>query len=51
MITITGKKCPSCGKYMLEVKGKIGVMNVCQDRECGHRERVSKNYKCKMPRM
>ncbi|NSB15590.1 DNA topoisomerase III [Clostridium beijerinckii] len=36
----TGKKCPNCGKYLLEVKGKNGVMNVCQDRECGYRESV-----------
>ncbi|OSA92124.1 UNVERIFIED_ORG: DNA topoisomerase III [Clostridium botulinum] len=45
---MTGKKCPVCGKYMLEVKGKNGVMNVCQDRECGHREGVSKvtNARC-----
>lgn len=45
---LTGKKCTSCGKYMLEVKGKHGVMNVCQDRECGHRENVSKvtNARC-----
>ena len=39
----TGKKCPNCGKYLLEVKGKNGVMNVCQDRECGYRESVSRN--------
>lgn len=45
---LTGKKCPQCGKYMLEVKGKNGVMNVCQDRECGHRESVSRvtNARC-----
>ena len=45
---LTGKKCPVCGKYMLEVKGKNGVMNVCQDRECGHRESVSRvtNARC-----
>ncbi|AOR23523.1 DNA topoisomerase III [Clostridium taeniosporum] len=45
---MTGKKCPVCGKYMLEVKGKNGVMNVCQDRECGHRESVSRitNARC-----
>ena len=23
---LTGKKCPKCGKYMLEVKGKKGKM-------------------------
>lgn len=38
---LTGKKCPECGKYMLEVKGKRGMMYVCQDRECGHRETIS----------
>ncbi|HEY5561025.1 MAG TPA: DNA topoisomerase III [Clostridiaceae bacterium] len=44
----TGKKCPNCGKYLLEVKGKFGVMNVCQDRACGHRENVSRftNARC-----
>jgi len=44
----TGKKCPNCGKYLLEVKGKNGVMNVCQDRECGYREGVSRvtNARC-----
>jgi DNA topoisomerase-3 len=45
---ITGKKCPTCGKYMLEVSGKNGKMLVCQDRECGHRENLSKftNVRC-----
>ncbi len=44
----TGKKCPNCGKYLLEVKGKNGIMNVCQDRECGYRESVSRvtNARC-----
>ena len=43
-----GKKCPDCGKYLLEVKGKNGTMNVCQDRECGYRENVSRltNARC-----
>ena len=33
---------------MLEVKGKNGTMNVCQDRECGHRENVARltNARC-----
>ena len=41
-------KCPECGKYMLEVKGKNGTMNVCQDRECGYRENVARltNARC-----
>lgn len=45
---LTGKKCPKCGKYMLQVKGKQGEMYVCQDRECGHRENISRitNARC-----
>lgn len=45
---MTGKKCPECGKYMLEVKGKNGKMLVCQDRECGYRENLSRftNVRC-----
>lgn len=46
---VTGAKCPKCGKYMLEVKTKTGVMNVCQDRECGHREGVSKTTNARCP--
>ena len=44
----TGKKCPDCGKYLLEVKGKNGRMLVCQDRECGHRENLARltNARC-----
>ena len=48
---ITGKKCPNCGKYMLEVKNKTGVMNVCQDRECGHREGVSRTTNARCPEL
>ncbi|MET3575714.1 DNA topoisomerase III [Bhargavaea ullalensis] len=45
---VTGKMCPDCGKPMLEVNGKRGKMLVCQDRECGHRQRVSQltNARC-----
>ncbi|WP_455796808.1 DNA topoisomerase III [Clostridium butyricum] len=46
---LTGKKCPECGKYMLEVKTKNGVMNVCQDRSCGHRESVSRTTNSRCP--
>ena len=44
----TGKKCPNCGKYLLEVRGKNGTMNVCQDRECGYRENIARvtNARC-----
>lgn len=46
---VTGSKCPECGKYMLEVKTKNGIMNVCQDRECGHRESISRNTNARCP--
>jgi len=37
---LSTKRCPTCGKALLEVKGKKGEFLVCQDRECGYRERV-----------
>lgn len=45
---LTNKICPVCGKKMLSVNGKHGKMLVCQDRECGHRERISRltNARC-----
>lgn len=45
---LTRTKCPQCGKFMLEVNGKHGKMLVCQDRECGHRETISRvtNARC-----
>jgi DNA topoisomerase-3 len=45
---ITRHKCPQCGKFMLEVRGKKGKMLICQDRECGCRENISKltNARC-----
>ncbi|WP_075980085.1 DNA topoisomerase III [Bacillus massilinigeriensis] len=45
---ISTKKCPDCGKPMLEVNGKKGKLLVCQDRECGHRKNVSRvtNARC-----
>lgn len=46
---MTGVKCPDCGKYMLEVKSKNGIMYVCQDRECGHREMISRITKARCP--
>jgi len=44
----TGRKCPNCSKYLLEVKGKNARMLVCQDRECGYRENLAKftNVRC-----
>ena len=40
---MTRTKCPECGKFMLEVNGKHGKMLVCQDRECGHKETISRH--------
>lgn len=46
---ISTKSCPDCGKPMLEVNGKKGKMLVCQDRECGHRENVSRTTNARCP--
>lgn len=46
---ITRNRCPECGKYMLEVNGKRGKMLVCQDRECGYRENVSRTSNARCP--
>lgn len=45
---LTNHKCPVCGKRMLAVNGKQAKMLVCQDRECGHREVISRvtNARC-----
>lgn len=45
---LTNKKCPECGKLMLQVNHKNGKMLVCQDRECGYRKTISKitNARC-----
>jgi DNA topoisomerase-3 len=45
---LTRTKCPECGEYMLEVKGKKGKMLICKDRECGFRKKLSQftNARC-----
>lgn len=45
---LSNKICPDCGKKMLAVNGKHGKMLVCQDRECGYRETISRltNARC-----
>ena len=45
---LTKNRCPECGKYMLEVKGKRGKILVCEDRECNTRKTVSQitNSRC-----
>ena len=46
---LTNTKCPVCGKKMLLVKGKNSEMLVCQDRECGHRETISRTSNARCP--
>lgn len=46
---LTNTRCPVCGRRMLAVKGKNSEMLVCQDRECGHREVVSKTSNARCP--
>lgn len=45
---LTNKKCPQCGRRLLSVNGKNAKLLVCQDRECGYRETVSRvtNARC-----
>lgn len=45
---LTNTPCPECGKKMLSVSNKNGKLLVCQDRNCGHRIRLSKvtNARC-----
>ncbi|QGH36436.1 DNA topoisomerase III [Gracilibacillus salitolerans] len=47
---MTGTKCPTCGKLMLEVNGKKGRMLVCQDRECGERKPIAKKTNARCPK-
>ncbi len=46
---MTRTKCPQCGKFMLEVNGKHGKMLVCQDRECGYKETISRHTNARCP--
>jgi len=46
---LTNHKCPDCGRRMLAVKGKNSEMLICQDRECGHREVVSRTSNARCP--
>ena len=46
---LTRHKCPQCGKFMLEVNGKHGKLLVCQDRECGYRETISRRTNARCP--
>ena len=47
---LTNKVCPRCGKKLLAVNGKNSKMLVCQDRECGYRETVSRTTNARCPK-
>ena len=47
---LTNKICPNCGKKLLAVNGKNSKMLVCQDRECGYRETVSRTTNARCPK-
>ena len=47
---LTNKSCPQCGKKLLAVNGKNSKMLVCQDRECGYRETVSRTTNARCPK-
>ena len=47
---LTNKVCPRCGKKMLAVNGKNSKMLVCQDRECGYRETISRTTNARCPK-
>ena len=47
---LTNTKCPVCGKRMLAVNGKNSKLLVCQDRECVHRETISRTSNARCPK-
>ena len=47
---LTNKVCPQCGKKLLAVNGKNSKMLVCQDRECGYRETISRTINARCPK-
>ncbi|HIR12895.1 MAG TPA: DNA topoisomerase III [Candidatus Choladousia intestinavium] len=46
---LTNKRCPRCGKRLLAVNGKNAKLLVCQDRNCGYRETVSRTSNARCP--
>ncbi len=47
---LTNKVCPQCGKKLLAVNGKNSKMLVCQDRECGYCETISRTTNARCPK-
>lgn len=47
---VTRERCPDCGKFLLDVKGKKGGrMLVCPDRACGYRKSLSVQTNARCP--
>lgn len=47
---MTNKKCPQCGRHLLAVNGKNAKILVCEDRECGYRETISRTSNARCPK-
>ena len=47
---LTNKICPNCGKKLLAVNGKNAKLFVCQDRECGYKETLSRTTNARCPK-
>ncbi|MBP1966903.1 DNA topoisomerase III [Paenibacillus aceris] len=46
---LTGSKCPDCGEFLQEVKGKRGRYLVCSSRECSYKREADgqlTNHRC-----
>lgn len=47
---LTNRKCPVCGKRLLSVNGKNSKLLICQERECGYRETISRTTNARCPK-
>ena len=46
---LSREKCPNCGKFLLEVRGKRGPMLICSDRNCGYRKATEQRSQARCP--
>lgn len=46
---ITSTECPTCGKFMLEIKTRNGKMLVCQDPTCKTKKNVQRKTNARCP--
>ncbi|MGN0299070.1 MAG: DNA topoisomerase III, partial [Lachnospiraceae bacterium] len=45
----TSKKCPQCGSFLLSVNGKNSKLLVCENRDCGYKETISRTTNARCP--